>query len=239
MRCPLPLLLGALLLAGAPGDTAETPWTVPFAEVPGGDRSEPGLRSARHHQRRAPAGGRALAAGPVGACEASGRSPAAGGTRRLVPGPAPGHRHHRRARAPVHAAGLGEQAGRPRGYRPSRVIREVVQGPAPLLALGVVISWPAVAGAPSEYSYEDTLSTPHLKVTQKRVITYQLLDFGDVVVFDRMEGLHGRPTTGALGVLFSALGEGRVVDTGWRSLLTAPRSRADGRGRPSSRWPRR
>ena len=97
-------------------------------------------------------------------------------------------------------------------YRPSRVIREVVQGPAPQLALGVTISWPAVAGAPSEYSYEDTLSTPHLKVTQKRVITYQLLDFGDVVVFDQMEGLHGRPTTGALGVLFSVLGEGRVVE---------------------------
>src|SRR6185503_13325261 len=97
-------------------------------------------------------------------------------------------------------------------YRPSRVIREVVQGPAPRLALGVTISWPATPGAPSEYSYEDTQSTPHLKVTDKRVITYHLLDYGDMIVLDQIEGLTGRPTSGALGVLFSVLGEGRIVE---------------------------
>jgi hypothetical protein len=97
-------------------------------------------------------------------------------------------------------------------YRPSRVIRQVIQGPSPRMALDVTISWPAAAGAPSEYSYEDTLSTPHLKVTCKRVIRYRLLDFGDMIVFDRMEGLTGRPTTGALGLLFSVLGEGRIVE---------------------------
>jgi len=97
-------------------------------------------------------------------------------------------------------------------YRPSRVIREVVQGPVPRLALSVTISWPAGPGAPSEFSYEDTLSTPHLKVTCKRVITYRLLDYGDMIVFDRMDGLTGRPTTGALGLLFAVLGEGRIVE---------------------------
>ena len=97
-------------------------------------------------------------------------------------------------------------------YRPSRVIREVVQGPAPRLALDVTISWAAVPGAPSEYSYEDTQSTPHLKVTDKRVVTYHLLDYGDMIAIDQMEGLTARPTTGALGLLFAVLGEGRIVE---------------------------
>jgi len=113
-------------------------------------------------------------------------------------------------------------------YRPSRVIREVVQGPAPQLALDVTISWPATAGAPSEYSYEDTQSTPHLEVTEKRVITYHLLDYGDMIVFDRMEGLYGRPTTGALGVLFAVLGQGRIVE--YRMALL-PDGRQVSRGR--------
>ena len=103
-------------------------------------------------------------------------------------------------------------------YRPSRVIREVVQGPAPRLALDITISWPATPGAPSEYSYEDTQSTPHLKVTDKRVITYHLLDYGDMIVLDQMEGLYGRPTSGALGLLFSVLGEGRIVE--YRMVVT-------------------
>jgi hypothetical protein len=96
-------------------------------------------------------------------------------------------------------------------YRPEHVVREVVKGPKPVQALRVTISWPAAPGAASEYSYEDTVSTPHLKVTNKRVIEYQLLDFGDEVVFDEIEGLFGRPTSGALGLLFQVLGEGRVV----------------------------
>jgi hypothetical protein len=103
-------------------------------------------------------------------------------------------------------------------YRAARVIREVVQGPAPRMALGVTISWPDTPGAPSEYSYEDTSSTPHVKVTNKRVITYRLLDFGDMLVFDRMEGFTGRPTSGALGVLFQVIGEGRIVE--YRMAIT-------------------
>jgi hypothetical protein len=104
-------------------------------------------------------------------------------------------------------------------YRPSRVVREVRQGPAPRMALRVTISWPAGPGVPDEYSYEDTLSTPHLKVTNKRVITYGLLDYGDMIVFDGMEGLTGRPTSGALGVLFQVLGDGHIVE--YRMAITA------------------
>ena len=71
----------------------------------------------------------------------------------------------------------------------------------------------ARAGAPGSYSYEDTLSTPRLKVTNERVITYRLLDYGDMTVFHEIDGLRGRPTTGVLGVLFQMIGEGNVVES--------------------------
>jgi hypothetical protein len=97
-------------------------------------------------------------------------------------------------------------------YGAGRVLREVVKGRTPRLALNVTISWPEGPGVPDEYSYEDTTSTPHVEVTDHRVIRYRLLDFGDMIAFDEMEGISGRPTTGALGVLFKVIGKGRVVE---------------------------
>lgn len=97
-------------------------------------------------------------------------------------------------------------------YREDRVVQDVVEGPVPVLALNVKIAWPEAPNAPKQYSYEDNLSTPRLKVTNKRLIRYRLLDFGDMVVFDELEGLTGRPTSGLLGFLFQIMGEGRVVE---------------------------
>jgi hypothetical protein len=97
-------------------------------------------------------------------------------------------------------------------FRPERVFRAPRAGPAPQAALNVCIWWPDGSGAPDSYSYEDALSTPHLKVTNERVISYRLLDFGDQIAFDDIHGLRGRPTTGALGVLFQVIGEGSIVD---------------------------
>jgi hypothetical protein len=113
-------------------------------------------------------------------------------------------------------------------YREGRVVREVVKGPAPRLALDVTISWPDGKGVPDEYSYEDTTSTPHVKVTNKRLIAYRLLEFDDFVAFEEMEGLTGRPTTGALGLLFAVIGEGRIVE--YRMAL-APGGAQVSRGR--------
>jgi hypothetical protein len=59
-------------------------------------------------------------------------------------------------------------------------------------------------------SYDDTLSIPDLRVTNERVMTYRLLDYGDLVAFDDIRGLYGRPTEGVLGVLFQLVGEGSV-----------------------------
>ena len=97
-------------------------------------------------------------------------------------------------------------------YGNERVIRRVLHGEAPALALSVSIGWSERRGASTSYSYEDTLSTPKLKVTNKRLIRYRLLDFGDMVVFDEITGLYGRPTSGVLGLLFQLIGEGHVVE---------------------------
>jgi hypothetical protein len=97
-------------------------------------------------------------------------------------------------------------------YGNDRVIRRVLEGETPKLALSVDIGWREGPGVPGSYSYEDTLSQPKLKVTNKRRIRYRLLDFGDMVVFDDVTGLHGRPTSGVLGLLFQLIGEGHVVE---------------------------
>ena len=117
-------------------------------------------------------------------------------------------------RAPLYAQ-LAYQHGQDMlvEYGVDRVIRKVEKGPRPELAVNVVIRWPNGPGTPSRYSYRDTLSVPRLKVTNWRVISYRLLDFGDMVVYDEIEGLTGRPTTGLLGLLFQAIGEGRVVQS--------------------------
>ncbi|MFQ5636972.1 MAG: hypothetical protein ACE5IR_03125 [bacterium] len=78
-------------------------------------------------------------------------------------------------------------------------------------ALNVQVIWPKTPELPDRYSFDDTLSTPKLKVTNHRMIRYRLLDFGDMIVYDEIRGLSGRPTSGLLGMLFKIVGEGRVV----------------------------
>jgi hypothetical protein len=103
--------------------------------------------------------------------------------------------------------------------RPGRVVERVVAGPAPRLAANVTIGWPAAKGVATKYSYEDTLAIPDLHVTNERVIAYRLLDYGDLIAFDEIEGLRGRPTEGLLGVLFNVIGEGSVR---WNRMTLSP-----------------
>lgn len=98
-------------------------------------------------------------------------------------------------------------------YRQNNVILEVKRGKVPEFALNVKVTWPETETLPDKYSFEDTLASPHLKVTNHRVITYRLLDFGDMIAVDQIRGLTGRPTTGLLGFLFRFIGEGRVVQS--------------------------
>ena len=98
-------------------------------------------------------------------------------------------------------------------YRQEAVVDAVLQGPAPRVAANVRIFWARAPGKADSYSYDDTLSNPTLRVTQKRLITYRLVDYGDRVWQADVAGLHGRPTSGALGLLFDLIGEARVVES--------------------------
>ena len=96
-------------------------------------------------------------------------------------------------------------------YRLDRVIREVVEGPMPELAVNVRVRWEDGPGKPDRYSYIDTLSTPTVRVTNRQVITYRLLDFGDWIVYDEIEGITARPESGVLALLLQVIGEGRIT----------------------------
>jgi len=95
--------------------------------------------------------------------------------------------------------------------RPGQIVRRVRQGPRPRLALNVKYWWEKSANPVDSFSYLDTASTPVLKVTNSRIITFRLVDLGDQVLYDDVSGLTGRPTTGFLGLLFKIIGEGRIV----------------------------
>ena len=96
-------------------------------------------------------------------------------------------------------------------YRLDRVIHEVEEGPMPELAVNVRIRWADGPGIPDQYSYIDTLSTPTVKVTNRQLITYRLLDFGDWIVYDEIEGITARPESGVLALLFRLIGDGLIT----------------------------
>ena len=95
-------------------------------------------------------------------------------------------------------------------YRPGGIVRGVRRGSNPRLALNVRISWPDRDDGQDEYSFIDTVSVPQLKVTNHQVITFRQLDFGDMVVQDKIEGTSVRPLTGMLAALFKVIGEGSI-----------------------------
>jgi hypothetical protein len=104
-------------------------------------------------------------------------------------------------------------------YRWERVIEEVAKGPRPRTVANVELFWRDRPGSPKKFSYDDLQSDPTLRVTQKQRIRYRLIDYADRRWYAEVSGLHGRPTSGALGLLFKVLGEARVVES--RSALSA------------------
>lgn len=95
--------------------------------------------------------------------------------------------------------------------RRERVIERIVTGPEPVLAVLVVAGWPAGPGVAKQYSYADDKSTPPLRVTHQRINSYRILDFGDVLLYDDIQGVTGRATAGLLGLMFKVIGDGRAV----------------------------
>jgi len=87
-----------------------------------------------------------------------------------------------------------------------QVVQQVLEGPAPVRSLDVTIFWPDSAGAPSQFSYKDTLSMPKVDVHNHRVIRFKLLEYPDMLVFDQITGLSVRPL-GFLSAVFAVLGK--------------------------------
>jgi len=96
-------------------------------------------------------------------------------------------------------------------YRESKNRITVKKGSAPTQVVSVLIGWPDGPDAPSEYTYVDSASSPHMEANNKRIERYRLLVFPDMVVQDQVEGIGGRPLGGALGAMFKVIGNGRVV----------------------------
>jgi hypothetical protein len=118
-------------------------------------------------------------------------------------------------------------------YRRERVIAEVLQGPPPLRAANVRIWWDPAPGKPERLCYDDNLSEPHLRVVQRALITYRLVDYGDRIWYAEVAGLNGRPTSGALGAIFAIIGDTTVVES-WSA--TAPDGTQVARGRGRKWW---
>jgi hypothetical protein len=93
-----------------------------------------------------------------------------------------------------------------------QVVDKVLKGPAPITALDVTIFWPDSAGAPSGFSYRDTLSVPKVDVYDDRVIRFKLLEYEDMLVFDRVTGISVRPL-GFLSAVFAVLGKPDLKQT--------------------------
>jgi stage V sporulation protein SpoVS len=99
--------------------------------------------------------------------------------------------------------------------RPGAATNEVKDGPAPDLAINVLLFWHPLTDAgkkaASSFSYRDTLADPEVEVTNYREISLRLLLYGEVIVFDEIIGVRGRPNAGPLGLIFKALGKGLLV----------------------------
>ncbi|MBN2280262.1 MAG: hypothetical protein JXQ65_06765 [Candidatus Marinimicrobia bacterium] len=100
--------------------------------------------------------------------------------------------------------------------RHDKVIKNITGNQHPQLAMNAVVGWKE---GPEFYSFNDTLSNPTLKVRNSRRITYRILDFGPMFMYDEMQGLAGQPTSGILGWIFQFIGEGHVI---WSKLAITP-----------------
>ncbi len=98
-------------------------------------------------------------------------------------------------------------------YRRERILETVEKGPQPELVVAVKSWWPDTPDAPAHYTYVDSLATPHILVINERVTSYRLLDMGEMVIFDEITGVKGRPVNGVLGLIFKVIGPGRVVQS--------------------------
>jgi hypothetical protein len=93
-------------------------------------------------------------------------------------------------------------------FHPARTKIEIKEGFEPDRVVRVRVGWPEEPGAPDRYTFTDTTTSPNLRITNRQRISYWLLDYGNFIVQDAIEGVQARPLGGALGTLFSIVGDG-------------------------------
>ena len=93
-------------------------------------------------------------------------------------------------------------------YRRGHVIDSVLAGPAPLMIVRVRGGWDR---GPARYAFEDSSSSPKMRVIHERDTRFTLADYGDMVTHDVVSGLRGRATSGMLGALMAAIGDASVT----------------------------
>ena len=86
------------------------------------------------------------------------------------------------------------------------VVEQVVKGPVPLLAMDVTLFWPDTGDFPPQLSYRDTLSHPPVDVYHQRVVRFKLLQYENLLLFDRISGISVRPV-GFMSAVFAVLGK--------------------------------
>jgi hypothetical protein len=92
------------------------------------------------------------------------------------------------------------------------VVEQIVEGPAPILALDVTISWPDSGSAPSSFTYKDTLSVPRVQVYDNRVIRFKLVEYEDMLLFDQVDGISVKPL-GFMSAIFTLVGKPDLKQT--------------------------
>jgi hypothetical protein len=83
----------------------------------------------------------------------------------------------------------------------------------PQRALNVKAGWPPVPGAPTSYSYEDHSTDPAIETKREQVTSWRILDYGQAIVYDDIQGVGGRAISGLLGAIFSLIGHAQALQT--------------------------
>ncbi len=92
-------------------------------------------------------------------------------------------------------------------YRTARLVDDAAAGDIEQV-LAVSVRWPD--DGPDHYEFEDTDASPSVRVRYQRAVDYRLVRLSDRILYDAIEGLSGRPTSGGLGALFRMLGRARI-----------------------------
>ncbi len=92
-----------------------------------------------------------------------------------------------------------------------QVVEQVEEGPTPRTSLDITMFLADSTGA-AEFGYKDTLTVPKVDVFNQRVVRTKVLEYDDMLVFDRVSGISVRPI-GFLSALFTVVGKPDLKET--------------------------